>query len=726
MTTAPNFSVDLSTSFQAFPEGVIAIDVVGRISFSNPAADKLLGHSGSGLLGQPISMLFLSQKPIEDFLAMPPQLRAGQTTIGDCCLQREGGQTFMSEVLSSPLYDSERCLCGHLLILRDITEQSTLEALAGHAANTLEDALEAITEGFALYDRHDRLVICNNNYREIYKESAEAIVPGNTFEDIIRYGLERGQYNTGGMSNEEWLAERVQRHQNANASVIEQNLSDGRWLQIAERRTRSGGVAGIRTDITALKNAQAESKQAFDSLETMANSLSSSIVESDPDGHCRYINEVAAQWLNATRDEFIGQNLRNFLPAAERKISSALFKKALEGTPSTSEINAVFPDGVFRCVLLEYIPKRNETGKVIGVVTFGVDISERKRKEKTLAALYATTASRDLTQEDKIRRIVELGSSHFELPIGVIWEDDKQACAVSHFNEASPLPDPALIASLGETYCSFQLASGEFLAIDKEAYAHPKLKTEDPDKHLQTLIGAPIIVDGKTLGKIAYMAPFQRSKAFTVTDQELIRRFSDWISYEIARKQDHDALMAIQTRLEAIASTDDLTGLLNRRAFLKLATRDIARYRRTNTPFSVLMMDIDHFKSINDNFGHAVGDAVLKRFAEVASPTLRAVDIFGRVGGEEFCIVLHNTTIQGAYVVAERLRKKIAEECLAGPMTKPVTCSIGITEIDKSDVEISSLLQRADSALYESKQTGRNRSTVYAKSSKAQLIASEQ
>ncbi|MFN3292673.1 MAG: response regulator [Gemmobacter sp.] len=122
-------------------------------------------------------------------------------------------------------------------------------------------AFEAIPDGFVLFDRHDRLVMCNQRYREIYAASAEAMVPGARFEDILRHGLERGQHSDAIGREEEWLAERLAKHRRAEGTD-EQVLADGRWLRVIDRATPDGGRVGLRVDITELKRQQAELETA--------------------------------------------------------------------------------------------------------------------------------------------------------------------------------------------------------------------------------------------------------------------------------------------------------------------------------------------------------------------------------------------------------------------------------------------------------------------------------
>jgi len=128
---------------------------------------------------------------------------------------------------------------------------------AAIAEERLSVAIEALSDGFVLYDKDDRLVICNEKYRDIYRESAKAMVEGATFEEILRYGLERNQYSLGFNTPEVWLQKRMEEHRACN-SVTEQRLNDGRWLRIVERQTSDGGRVGLRVDITQQKEQQNE------------------------------------------------------------------------------------------------------------------------------------------------------------------------------------------------------------------------------------------------------------------------------------------------------------------------------------------------------------------------------------------------------------------------------------------------------------------------------------
>lgn len=165
--------------------------------------------------------------------------------------------------------------------------------------------------------------------------------------------------------------------------------------------------------------------------------------------------------------------------------------------------------------------------------------------------------------------------------------------------------------------------------------------------------------------------------------------------------------------LHALATTDGLTGLINRRHFTALAETERERQERYNRPLSLLMLDIDHFKSVNDRYGHAIGDQVLCRVAEICVSQVRKTDILARMGGEEFAIMLTETDRHGATQFAERLCASIARQPLSvGPSEIACTVSIGVAEMTDAH-SLSETLSEADAALYEAKRSGRNRACLF-------------
>ena len=188
----------------------------------------------------------------------------------------------------------------------------------------------------------------------------------------------------------------------------------------------------------------------------------------------------------------------------------------------------------------------------------------------------------------------------------------------------------------------------------------------------------------------------------------------------------------IEYRHKTASLIDPLTGVANRRAFLQDGEALLKRQATDPRPIAVMLLDLDHFKSVNDRFGHAIGDRVLEIFADVAGSSMRHVDLFGRLGGEEFAALLRDTTHERALAVAEQIRADFAaatRDVQGRPVT--ATVSIGVVISHDAVLDLSALLAQADHALYRAKDSGRNRVEIasielildYAKRGAADLIA---
>ncbi|MBT8096344.1 MAG: GGDEF domain-containing protein [Woeseia sp.] len=169
----------------------------------------------------------------------------------------------------------------------------------------------------------------------------------------------------------------------------------------------------------------------------------------------------------------------------------------------------------------------------------------------------------------------------------------------------------------------------------------------------------------------------------------------------------------LRAKLREQALTDPLTGLYNRRHVFAGIDQQLKRYERYAEIFSIILIDADHFKHVNDNYGHSTGDATLRLIAKVCTAAVRKIDVVGRFGGEEFIILLPHTRADEATVVAERIRSdmgKLSREMLDGAVL--VTLSLGVAEVGPQAADFNKLLAAADKALYMAKNSGRNRVAV--------------
>ena len=183
------------------------------------------------------------------------------------------------------------------------------------------------------------------------------------------------------------------------------------------------------------------------------------------------------------------------------------------------------------------------------------------------------------------------------------------------------------------------------------------------------------------------------------------------VKVQLKIKTLQDSLRESNLRLRELAATDPLTGLANRRTLMSTLEREFRRSQRNGAPLSLLMVDIDHFKRVNDRYGHQLGDEVLARVADILRRHLRPYDLAARFGGEEFCLILSETLLDKAIKVGERIRQTVVDQKFPGPLTDlALTISLGAAVFPAAGIASSEdLIRVADKALYQAKDAGRNR-----------------
>jgi len=259
---------------------------------------------------------------------------------------------------------------------------------------------------------------------------------------------------------------------------------------------------------------------------------------------------------------------------------------------------------------------------------------------------------------------------------------------------------------LGSCLCGRAANSGEVLVSD-DCFTDPRHEHAFHDMTAHGHYIIPLKAGGKVTGVV-----FLYTDPYPVWDerrQVLLETLGVQIGMGLARARDHEALLESRADFARLATYDALTGVLNRRAIFERLAQERARQERHTHSVSVILFDIDHFKIVNDQHGHAVGDAVLKQVAHRMKAALRPYDEIGRYGGEEFLMVLPGCPEETAGRVAERLRISLAEtpiDCAVGPLT--ITASFGVAHCSAERTD-EALVSAADDALYRAKRAGRNR-----------------
>jgi diguanylate cyclase (GGDEF)-like protein len=225
----------------------------------------------------------------------------------------------------------------------------------------------------------------------------------------------------------------------------------------------------------------------------------------------------------------------------------------------------------------------------------------------------------------------------------------------------------------------------------------------------QSVMFAPLVAGGRPLGVMTMQST--HPNAYAEREVAVFRTLCAYGAVALVNADAQTHLVVKNRQLELLSTHDCLTKLDNRLHLDQILAQELGRNRRTHASLSVIMLDIDHFKSVNDRFGHLVGDQVLVCVASLLLDESRELDLVGRWGGEEFLVVCRDTDLAGAAVLAEKLRTRIAADPL--PLSGRTTCSFGVACLG-DDESIGELIARADAAMYTSKQAGRNLVTVAA------------
>jgi diguanylate cyclase (GGDEF)-like protein/PAS domain S-box-containing protein len=328
--------------------------------------------------------------------------------------------------------------------------------------------------------------------------------------------------------------------------------------------------------------------------------------------------------------------------------------------------------------------------------------AERRRAQEaeTLRQAGAVVAA-TLQQEEAIERILQelahvvsydsaavqlLREGYVETVGGRGWPDPSIVIGL-HFPVPGDNPNTVVI----------QQRRPHILADAPAAYASFR---EEPHTRVRSWLGVPLIVRGQVIGMLAVDG--EQPDYFTPDHARLVTAFADQVAIAIENAR-------LFKEVQQLAITDPLTGIYNRRHFFELAEREFDRARRYQRPLSALMLDVDHFKQVNDTHGHAAGDQVLYVAAECCQESLRKTDVLGRYGGDELAVLFPETDLANARLIAERLRQRIAQTAIDIKQTPvAITASLGVGALDEECTDLDALLRRADRALYAAKQAGRN------------------
>lgn len=447
------------------------------------------------------------------------------------------------------------------------------------------------------------------------------------------------------------------------------------------------------------------------SLRRLVDRLPLLIAYIGPDLHYRYANAAHRRHFAGPTGTIRGRAVAEVLGSETFARVEPYLRRALGGEVSGHRYALPGADGRWIDSRTEYLPDVDDDGVVRGLYVVVQDVTEYRSTIDLMRAAHRVTARQDASVDEMIVELLELGTHHFGLRVGLVSDIHRDRYRVTHVAGGAGI-------SAGETFavdetCCRNLAGSDDVfdfhdgAPDETCSRHPGFKGTAPAAY----IGAPLFVRGSFQGTVSFAGGRARQVPFSEIDRELVRLLAGAISGLMARAQYESQLEEANERLLLEASTDALTGVYSRRFIDEILEREVEIANRHGRALAVAMIDLDHFKAVNDSHGHQAGDRVLRQVAEACGDELRQSDVLARFGGEEFVVMLPETSLPVAEHVAERLRARIEAlrpEIEGDGERIALTASFGIAGLRSGENQVD-LLRRADRALYRAKREGRNR-----------------
>lgn len=471
--------------------------------------------------------------------------------------------------------------------------------------------------------------------------------------------------------------------------------------------------ADIAWELVVRKRADIAMRKLSMAVEQSANS----IVITDIEGNIEYANPKFAQVSGYSSMEVAGKNPRILRSGKHNaEFYKNLWHTIKDGMVWHGEFQNKRKDGTLFWEDSTISPVKDANGELINFIAIKEDITSRKmleeseRDQRHLAEALRDTAmilNGTLKLDDVLDRILaNIGKLvNFDSAMVSLIEGDSVRKIRYHNNPG----DQTTPRSIGDPQANLiNIPILQTIIKTRQAYCIPDIQTDKrwlvvaiPGmQRVRSLICAPIEIQGKVAGILNVISA--TPDFFTELQAERVKAFASQAAVAMENAQ-------LYEQAKRLSLTDSLTDLFNMRYFLDFGKLEFERVRRYERTLSVVMADVDHFKNVNDQHGHHVGDQVLREIAARIKNSVRAVDVVARYGGEEFIVLMPETGLEEASGVAERIRLTVSDAPIKN-MDRPisVTLSLGIAEIDKSTGSLDELIKFADQALYKAKANGRN------------------
>ncbi len=664
------------TVIETAQDAIISLDGgTGVITAANPAAEKIFGYRRDELIGQKLHGLLMpsrffevNAKAMAEFAGTGKGAAVGRT-VELAALHKDGTEFPIELSLSATLLDGTWHATG---IVRDISERKRAEALQRELAAKYSTIFESSSDAIMLLDG-DALIDCNASAVRMFGGSTPGDLTGRHLLGLsppVQPGGEDSRSLGEGLIAEALAKGRLQfewRHRRLDGAEFSADV----LLTALELGGTPLLQATVR-DTTEMRDLMSRLKESEERYRNIAETTSDWAWQTDEKGAYVYVSQKITDALGYTPEELYGRSPFDLMPPEEAARVAEIFADLSSAKLSFSFLENVNIHKDGRQVILETsgVPVLGDDGELRGYFGVEHDVTRRKLLEAKL-------------RESEARfRVVFDQSTDVTYLLG---RDGAFTSLSPSFESLTGFPPGVWV---GKPFAP--LVHPDDLPRAMEIFRAACAGQRLPDFELRLARKS-----GGWLDAELSMVPVDMSDGTVVIG--IARDVSE-------RKREEE-------RILVLATTDTLTGLANRREFSSVLTREVERSRRFGSPLSVIMCDIDHFKRVNDTFGHDVGDLVLRGVSELVTRNTRSLDVAARWGGEEFMILLPQTGLDAAGIVAEKLRAVVAGHRFE--KAGRVTLSFGVTGYTRSE-DVEAMLKRADQALYAAKRNGRNRVEIVA------------
>jgi diguanylate cyclase (GGDEF)-like protein/PAS domain S-box-containing protein len=712
---------------------IFMLDTDGRVATWNAAAERIKGYTAAEIIGQPVSVFY----PPEEASAGKPQ-RALQTAAADGAAQEEGyrvrkdGSRFWAIADTAALRDERGVLRGYSKLTRDITERKQAETALREREERLRVLADATPNGLIIVADSGQIAWANQRAEVLFGYGHEKLI-GRSIDELVPHR------NQGGHTSHraDFASDRRARPMGAGRDLFGQRQDGNEFpveIGLSPVETSQGKLtlASI-IDITERKkveealrqlNAELESRveQRTADLAALMDNIPDTIYFKDRTSRFTRINLAQARLLGvATPELAVGKTDADFQApqlAAEFYTEEQRLLDSGQPVLDRPEFNPT-PAGEPRWLSSTKVPLKDASGQVVGLVGISRDITARMKAEEEIHRANQLLADRVLQLsglnrlEEQLQACLTIEetyplTAHFmgqlaPSQVGALYvvnADRTQMSTVASWG--APAPE---LQVFGLDDC-WALRRGQVYLLDK---THQGL----PCRHLNDVapiasVCIPLMALDQPLGMLHLRATDDTSaRTLEESAQQLGHVVADSLALTWAN-------LMLRETLRQQAIRDPLTGLFNRRFMEESLARELHRAARLHQGVSLIMMDIDHFKQVNDRFGHETGDAVLRALGLLLLDSSRGSDIPCRYGGEEFLLILPEASIEIAGQRAEQIRERFRHIEL-GVGSRPVgqvSLSLGVAAYPQHGDVFEAVLRAADAAMYRAKTEGRDRTTV--------------